>query len=643
MEGFDKEWQYIGIKREAIFTNLNPGTYTFKVIASNNDGLWNTNGPLIKVVILPPFWKTWWFRMTLVIILIMSTIFWSRYKIYSIKLRNERLEKIVKIRTRQLEEQKTENERMAALVHEADQNRIRFLTNISHEFRTPLTLIINPIEKILAQISDNQEIGKLLMLISRNSKNLLNLINQILDIQKIETNNMGLEVARYNISQLLQDIYSSFLQVAEKQEIIFELDNQLTIGAAWFDAQKIERILINLLSNAFKFTSKFGTIKLQAHLINNDDWVRISVTDTGIGIPEDKVSIVFDRFTQIKNPKATSTYGTGIGLNLARELAEMHHGSLNVTTVFGKGSTFWVDFPITKEAYNQLEITEEKYILDIDKTIISSLGSTVNNDFSFEDGEEINPNKNKPTILFAEDNNDLRYFIKQNLKDIYNIHLAEDGEAGFTKAIKFLPDLIISDISMPKTDGIEFCTNIKSEPQTCHIPFILLTSRSNVESQIKGLEFGADDYITKPFNLEILKVRIKNLIHSRKMLKERFSKEVAVSPSEITISPLDEKFLQKAIEIIENNITSTDLDVEVLSSEMFLGRRQMYNKIKALTDLAPSDFIRLIRLKRAAWLILSGMNVSEAAYDSGFTDPKYFSKCFKKQFGITPSDYSKKF
>lgn len=644
MEGFDKEWQYIGSRRDVTFTNLDPGEYTFKVKASNNDGLWNEKGASIQLIIHPPFWKRWWFKLLLILIACLSIISWIRYKTFIIRLHNERLERIVQVRTKQLEEQKaeleeqkSETERMTAIAHETDLKRIRFLINISHEFRTPLTLIINPIEKIISKISAYQEIASPLQVIARNSRSLLNLINQVLDMRKLETNNMSLQIAEYDLDAFLNNIYESFSQLADSQSLYFIFNNNPSNIKAWFDAQKVERVLINLLSNAFKFTPKFGSIELNAQLSENNERIWITVSDTGIGIPEDKIRFIFDRYYQVKSDKSNTFYGTGIGLNLAKELIELHHGTISVNSIEGTGSKFYFEFPIIRSSYMESEIAEDKTISTTIENSISSLVTLCDENSAEVFDSSIKPNIEKPKILIIEDSKDLRLFIMQNLTDTYTVYLAEDGIIGFQKALEVFPDLIICDIAMPRMDGFELCAKCKADQHTSHIPIILLTSRSNAESQIQGLENGADDYITKPFNIEVIKARIVNLIESRKRLKERFVKEIIVAPSEITITSLDEQFLQKAIEIVEKNILSPDLDVETLSKEMFLGRRQLLNKLKALTDLTPVDFIRIIRLKRAAQLLKSGMKISNVAYETGFSDPKYFSKVFKKHFGYSPS------
>jgi signal transduction histidine kinase/ligand-binding sensor domain-containing protein/DNA-binding response OmpR family regulator len=636
LEGFDTEWQLIGTRREATFTNLDPGIYTFRVKASNNDGIWNEKGTSISLIIQPPFWKTWWFKTLLGLVLVLGIIFWNRYKTYRIRARNDELQSIVNMRTLQLEKQKTEAERMATALHETDQKRIRFLINISHEFRTPLTLIINPVEKIISKIADYPEISSLLRTISRNSKSLLNLINQVLDMRKLETNNMTLEVGQHNIHAYLQNIYESFMPLAESQKISFSFNTNLKNDLMWFDAQKIERVLINLLSNAFKFTPNAGAIELQATKSEHDDFVTIKIRDTGIGIPNDKIEFIFDPFYQVKSEKANAAYGTGIGLNIAKEFIMLHQGSIDVTSTVAKGSCFSITFPIQKECFKTDEITYTIHAkaISAEKVDVASIEN------SSTDEIVIKAPKNASLVLLVEDNADLRLFVKQNLSAFYKVIEAPDGVIGYAMVKDKHPDLIISDIVMPNMNGFELCEKIKTDEEVCHIPVILLTSQNEEDKQLHGLAIQADDYITKPFNIQILNARIQSILQNRKLMRTRFAKEFKVAPSEIVLTSFDQKLLQRAIEAVEKNMEDVDFDVEKFSNEMCLSSRQLFNKLKALTDLSPGDFIRTIKLKRAAQLIAqSGLNIIEIANETGYKNADHFRTAFKKQFGVTPSEY----
>ena len=642
LEGFDTEWQPIGTRREATFTNLDPGSYTFRVKASNNDGVWNEKGTSIKLIIQPPFWETWWFRTFMGLSLVLGIIFWNRYKTFRIRTRNNELKGIVKMRTNELEKQKAEvekqkaeAERMATVIHDTDQKRIRFLINISHEFRTPLTLIINPIEKIIGKIADYPDISQLLRTISRNSKSLLNLINQVLDMRKLETNNMTLEVGQHDIHTFLQNIYESFMPLAESQKNNFTFNTHLTHKLVWFDAQKIERVLINLLSNAFKFTANAGSIELQVNQSERGDLVTIKVIDTGIGIPNDKIEFIFDPFYQVKSEKTNAAYGTGIGLNIAKEFIELHHGSIKVASTLAKGSCFWIEFPIQKESFTTDELIFRIFTIPISASSIQEKVDVIAFENISDQEAVIKAPKDAPLILLVEDSTDLRLFVKQNLSAFYKVIEAPDGLIGYAMVKDKLPDLIISDIVMPNMNGFELCEKIKTDEDVCHIPVVLLTSQNEDEKQLQGLAVKADDYITKPFNINILKARVDSILQNRKFMRERFAKEFKIGPSEI-----DQKMLQKAIDVVEKNMEDVDFHVEKFSEEMCLSRRQLFNKLKALTDLSPSDFIRTIRLKMAAQLISqSGMSFSEISYETGFINSDHFRKAFKKQFGVPPSEY----
>ncbi len=637
LEGFDTDWNFLDNKKSVSFSNIAPGNYVLRVKSSNSEGYWSNNGVSVNLHISPPFWKTYWFRMLVAIVIVMIIIVWIRYKTYALKRRNERLERVVKIRTKQLEDQKEEIEQMATIVHDTDQKRIRFLINISHEFRTPLTLIINPIEQMLTKISANQEVASLFQLISKNTKSLLNLINQVLDMRKLETNNMSLEVSHNDLYVFLNDIFESFSYLAVNQSIKFSFSPNFSNSKVWFDAPKIERIIINLLSNAFKFTPNSGSIEVNAHLSDDQDSVKIEVKDTGIGISPEQQKLVFDLYYQVKNELSNASYGTGIGLNLAKELIELHHGSINVTSSLGHGSCFWIEFPIQKNAYNEQEMALPGPLQQIQTTNLLFVSDKSHNSVSTK------ARKDAPVVLIVEDNTDLRVFVKQNLCAYYHIIEAENGLIGYNRVCKHMPDLIISDILMPQMNGFELCEKVKTDESISHIPVILLTSQLDVDNQLHGLSIKADDYITKPFNIKVLKARIDNILDNRELMRKRFAQDFKIGPNELSINSLDKVFIQKAVDIVEKNISNVDFDVDVFSKGMALSSRQIFNKMKALTDLSPGDFIRNIRLKRAAHLISqSGLNISEIAYETGFTNVNYFSTAFKKQFGVPPSEYNTK-
>lgn len=651
LDGIDKDWNFIGNKKSITYSHIPAGHYIFKVKASNNEGFWGNNEVAINVNISPPFWETIWFRIISVLTLIASIILWLRYKTFALNKRNAYLERLVKIRTNHLDEvnaelemqkeevesQKDEVERMATIVHDSDQKRIRFLINISHEFRTPLTLIINPVGELLTKLATNRELHATLNTIAKNAHSLLNLINQVLDLRKLETNNMQLEVAEHDIQMFLSNLFGSFSHLAHSQTIKYTLETNIEDVKVWFDAPKMERVLINLLSNAFKFTSPKGAIELKAVIVHEDK-IRISVTDTGIGIAEDQLQLIFDSYYQAKNDKYGMVYGTGIGLNLAKELVELHHGSIHVNSVVGKGSCFWVEFPFQKSSYadNELSFKNDAQTTQLDNILNENFET---HNLHIEDLPHDLP-KEAPTILIAEDNNDLRLFVKQNLAPHYHVIEAENGAIGYELVCKFMPDLVISDIMMPEMNGFELCEKIKTDINVSHIPIILLTAVTDEDSQVKGLSIGADEYLAKPFNVKVLLARIANMLETRKKMRERFSRELVVQPSEISISSIDEQFLTKCIRIIEKNISDEKFGVPELSQEISISKSALGYKLKNLTNLSPGSFINTIRLKRAAELLkYNHATVAEISYMVGFNSSSVFIQAFKKQFGTTPAQY----
>ncbi len=639
LEGFSDEWINAGNQRTATYTNLDPGKYVFHVKGSNNDLVWNDNGTQLDIIISPPWWKTKAAYVLYIVLIILIFYSFRSYLIGQQKMKNDLI--IKDLETKKIEE--------------VNQMKLRFFTNISHEFRTPLTLIMGPIENLMQNQKIDRHVKRQLRLMASNAERLFRLVNQLMDFRKIETGNMQLRASRDNIVDFLKEIKDAFNDFAKKHRINYQFISSMDKIQMYYDHDKMDKVFYNLLSNAFKFTPDNGKISILVNLVNKNErdnhrqYAEIIVQDTGIGISADRLPNVFDRFYQIGDSKklkrSIEQEGTGIGLALSKELIELHHGNIEVQSMEGLGTKFIIHLPVDashlapeqivhqpkEQSYmhNQLykflsvdEVTEQETEQQLDKK---------------PDGDMPAPEK----ILLVDDNHEVREFLRVSLEPEYDVIEAEDGLAGLKMAKEEVPDLIINDIMMPGMDGVELTEKLKTDDITCHIPVILLTAKNTVEFKIKGLEIGADDYICKPFNVKLLKIRIRNLIDSRKMLQQKFRKDILLEPKEVTVTSSDEKFLTRAMEVVENHISDSNFSVMVFVKEMGMSRSVMYRKLEAVTGQSVNEFIRTIRLKRAAQLLsLNEFTISEVTYEVGFNDPQYFSKCFSKQFGKTPSAYA---
>lgn len=597
LEGFTKEWLTTNAdQRKVTFTNLDPGEYTFKVKASQADGNWGTDETTLRITVLPPFWKSSFAFVCYALLIVAALVI-----VRSLIVRRERM-------NFKVQQEKLEAQRM----HELDEMKIRFFTNVSHEFRTPLTLILAPLENMLQSSSPDQRTH--LQVIQRNAKRLLNLVNQLLDFRKVEIQEVKLSSSEGDIVTFIRELVNSFTDVSKQKNIALNFRSTLPAFETNFDQDKVEKIIFNLLSNAFKFTLAGSVeVALSEHRTDERNYIRIDVTDTGIGIPKDKQSKVFDRFYQNEQNGAVINEGNGIGLSIVNEFVKAHGGFMSLVSEPMKGSSFSVFLPLDPVRIT-LNVVEK---------------------------EKLEAQTDKPTLLLVEDNTDFRYYLKDQLANEYTVLEADNGAQGLKKAIDTIPDLIISDVMMPVMDGVQLCRELKSDRHTSHIPIILLTARHASEQKIQGFEFGADDYITKPFNFDILQSRIRNLIHQRQLFQQHFQKHLTVRASEVQITSLDEKLIKSAVETVERNIANADFSVEELSRLMGMSRVLLYKKLLSLTGKSPIEFIRSIRLQRAAQLLeKSQCTVSEIAYQVGFNNPKYFAKYFKEEYNILPSAYA---
>src|SRR6202012_2096017 len=607
--------------RKATYTNLDPGDYTFRVRNSNNS-IWNKQELLLHVSITPPFWKTIWAYILYAAIIIGALLYLRRQGIRKLRLQFE------------LEKEREEAQRMHAL----DLMKIRFFTNVSHEFRTPLSLIMAPVDKILKQIND-QDIQRQLQLVNRNARRLLNLVNQLLDFRRMEYQELKLHRKSGDIIKFIKDLSYSFNDIGEQKHISFMFDSEVEEFYTSFDHDKVERMMFNLLSNAYKFTPQGGQVSVMLNILAPDDLgsrqLEIKIIDTGIGIPTDKREKIFEPFFQNDIPGSMLNLGSGIGLSITKEFVKLHKGRIFVESEFNQGSCFTILLPV-----QQLDSS-----LFIDTSVVLEHDQDYSPDNRAQkiaaNSNNLNRDAKKHTVLLVEDNDDFRFYIKDNLKDSFNIIEAENGKKGWQKALAMHPNIVVSDISMPEMNGIDLCLKIKGDSRTTHIPVILLTALIGEEQQLKGLETGATDYMTKPFNFEILLSKIKNILVQQEHMRKTYQKQVEVKPADVAIESPDEVFLQKLLRLIEENIGNANFSVEELSGEMFMSRYTLYKKILALTGKTPNEFIRHMRLKRAAQLLENGyLTVSQICYKVGFKSQKYFVKAFKSEFNVSPSSYS---
>ena len=614
MQGFDKDWiNADNAVRKANYTNLDAGDYVFKVRTLNKSAV--TKEILLAIHILPPFWETPLAYFVYAIVFIGALFLIRKTGIQKIKTQFE------------LEKEREEAKRM----HELDLMKIKFFTNISHEFRTPLSLIMAPIDKVLKQIAE-PDIQKQLEFANRNARRLLNMVNQLLDFRKMESQELKLNVEKGEIISFVSEIALSFNDIAEKKNISFIYNIEIDELNCEFDHDKIERILFNILSNAFKFTPAGGHVSflLEAGEFT-DEYncnLQIKVIDTGIGISQEKIDKIFEPFFQDDIPGSMINQGSGIGLSITKEFVGLHHGKIKAESRDNEGSSFTVTIPlkIIPAKSNNSPVKNEDDSLPVESPHIIDIARAM---------------PKKPTVLVVEDDYDFRFYIKDNLKNWFTIIEATDGKEGWQKTLASHPNIIVSDISMPEMDGIDLCRKIKADNRTTHIPVILLTALTGEEQQLKGLETGATDYMTKPFNFEILLSKIRNILIQQENMRKTYQKQVEVKPTDVIVESPDELFLQKLLRLIEENIGNPNFSVEELSGDMFMSRYTLYKKILALTGKTPNEFIRHMRLKRAAQLLENGyLTVSQICYKVGFKSQKYFVKAFKSEFDVSPSNYT---
>jgi len=635
MEGLDRDWNYVGNETKANYNNLPPGEYVFHVKASNNDGVWNEEGASVTIVITPPFWKAAWF-ITLLVILIAAGLYW----LYRFK---------TKIRLRELEERKKE---------EMHQVQLQFFTNISHEFRTPLSLILGPLEKLIKEDA-HQAFRHYYSIMHRNAHRLLSLINELMDFRKLESGSLQPGVMKGNLSSFLEELAEEFMDWAMQKEITFTLHNTVAMPDTWFDRQVMEKIVLNLLNNSFKYTKSGGRVSLELmtslddfkpsfknELILKNDfrgssyaWIRVA--DNGIGISKESLHHLFERYYRITE----SHLGSGVGLAFVKSLARLHKGDVYVYSERDKGTEIIIGIPVSENDYTkeekkmpgrpeggvQLESLSSQYEHRtgvVEEPVIAA--HTAGSDLR----------SSRELVLLVEDNDEVRQFLKESLHPYYKIEEAADAATGLAMAKATFPNCIISDVIMPGISGIDFCRAIKNDIATSHIPFIMLTAKSAVKSQVEGVDSGADYYFAKPVNLDLLLLTLRNIFSQGARLKERFGREHHIEAMELVHSEKDKEFVNRLLQVIDTQLLNPDFDIEQLCGQMGMSRTSLYQKIKSISGQSIGDFIRTTRLKKAVQIMThEDISLTEVMYRIGIQTQSYFTKAFKKEFGKTPTQF----
>jgi signal transduction histidine kinase/ligand-binding sensor domain-containing protein/CheY-like chemotaxis protein/AraC-like DNA-binding protein len=617
LQGFNDNWVYAGKNRLVSFTNLEPGTYFLKVKATNSDKIWKEEPQVLKIEILPPPWKTWW-AFSLYIALFIVLLWLTRY---------------LGLRQAALKNQLAFTKLARQQENELADFKERLFTNISHEFRTPLTLILGPIDDLLHRSNVDKAVSKSLRLIQKQSKRMLRMVNQLLDFQKAEAGSLTLSPQPGEMVSFCRDIFILFADEAQRRNINYSFHPAVKYFSFVFDPNKLEIIIFNILSNAFKFTPNEGSISMQIATAD-DGACMISISDTGRGIPSEELERVFDRFYRGKETDATNISGTGIGLSFVKELTELHGGTIRAESVGANGTCFTVSLP-ARPAINGLSAVNEEYISQQHTSQLKSSAMQ-------EENESINGAAELPIILLVEDEADMMQYIYEILSPNFNLVTAENGKKGVECALETIPDLIVSDIMMPEMDGYELCRKLKSDKSTSHIPIILLTALTDMSHHVEGIREGADVFLPKPFNSQLLLVHIRNLINSRNTLKELYAKKIFLGSGNFEIKSYEEEFLYKLVKVVEDNISNPNFNNDELAGHMFMSKSTFYRKLKAMTGMSGNEFIRTARLNYAAKLLDSGKySVTEATFESGFNDIKYFRKRFQEHFQVTPSAYKK--
>ena len=637
LEGYSSDWVELPQgQRVASFANLPAGDYTFKVKVNNGEGVWSTAPAEVKVNILPPWYKTWWAYLAYLLVTGAALLWYRNMMLSKLELKN-RIE-IAKLHA--------EKEKEIAEV------KINFFTNVSHEFRTPLTLILGPIEEFLASMSESGEVRDKVTMMHKQTQKLLSLVNQLLSFRKIESGNAALSASRRNVISFVNEIFLIFKVKADERGLDYNIHASVEEVMLYFDPEKLEVILTNLLSNAFKYTPDGGKIDVTVHQNGDQEenakwkegklianYLSILVQDHGYGIKEKELDKIFDPYYQASNTSAATWKGTGIGLALVKQLVQSHTGEVDVTSKIGAGTTFEVRLPFGKAHLSPIDIREDATSEDgsIEQTVLSIPSKEI-----LPVAEQVSASNRRLKMLIVEDNADLQEYLKSLFEKAFEVYLSADGLDGWNRIGDIQPDFVLSDVMMPGMNGLDLCKKIKQNPKTSHIPVILLTARAAAVQELEGLETGADDYIAKPFNPQILRAKVATILHNRTKLHQYYQRRILLEPTEITIPDEDKVFLENAMRIVEENLTNTDFNVQTLVGMMGMSQSVFYKRVKNMTGQSVIEFIKDIRLKRAAQLLANGQaRISEIALMVGIEDPKNFRVSFQKVYNMSPSQYAR--
>ncbi|THU40177.1 response regulator [Niastella caeni] len=666
MQGSDKDWSYCGNTRKVVYSHLSEGRYTFRVKNTNAEGQWNKDEVQIEIIVLPPWYRTWWAYLMYTVMIGAAVYFYLQYrskqtrlqyevKIAKLNAENERSEKERSLaelaaEKAELEKERAEREREHAELEkerilnekerEINEKKISFFTNISHEFRTPLTLIINPVKELLEKRSGEQKDRGDLNIVYRNARRMLSLVDQLLLFRKAESGLDKIKPSKLNLHDVAYEVYLCFIQQAKTQHINYVFDCTNKNVAIYADREKLEIILYNLLSNALKYTATEGSIRFS--IVEGTEDVVVKVEDNGAGIPAETGEKLFDKFYKAERTKTSSRAGFGIGLFLVKHFTELHYGTISYESEEGQGTTFTLSLQKGKDHFGAEVIISET---EAAPQLLEALKEEAE---IKEDNESEEPLtelvSEKQSILVIDDDESIRQYLVRLFKDTYIIYQAENGEAGLAGAQKYLPDLIISDIHMKEMSGIELCKRVKENGQLSHIPVILLTGATSDELRLQGVEGGADDYIVKPFDSKLLVARVTTLLKNRNTIQKYFLNEITLNKNDFKVSPEYKEFLDKCISIVEKHLKDKNFSVQTLLNEMGMSHSNLLRKIKSVSGQPVNIFIRSIRLRKAAELFInSDYSIKETAYTVGIRDIKYFREQFNKLFGMNPSDYVKKY
>ena len=620
LEGYEKEWHYNGKNRIASYTNVPPGSYTFRVETIDEANPELVSNRTLAITILPPWWLSWWAIVIYVVLGIIALYFSLRLAFFMIKMKND-----------------------IYIEQKVSEMKIKFFTNISHELRTPLTLIKGPIQELREHETLSPKGVQYVELMEKNTNQMLQLVNQILDFRKIQNGKMRLHVSLIDFNELVVSFQKEFRVLSEENEVSFTFQLPDAAIMIWADKEKLSIVIRNIISNAFKFTPSGGSIHVVAGLTEDGEHCFLRVEDNGIGIPQNKLTEVFERFSQGENAKNSYYQGTGIGLALSKEIVNLHHGVIRAESPEGKGTVFIVELLLGKEHYRISEV--DFYVSDTETAPAGDVSST--DIMAEEDSEEQTEiDASLPNLLLVEDNKDLCQLIKLQLEDKFNIHIANNGVEGLKKVHLYHPDIVVTDQMMPEMDGLEMLQSIRKDFQISHIPVIILTAKNDEGAKTKAITLGANAYITKPFSKEYLLARIDQLLSERLLFRERIrlqmenQKTTEEDSYEQYLVKKDVQFLEKIHQVIEESMDDSDFNIDTIASGIGLSRSAFFKKLKSLTGLAPVDLVKEIRLNKSVELIKNtDLSISEIAFAVGFKDSGYYSKCFRKKYNQTPREY----